>query len=235
MSVFGKLFGSGGKGGKAPNPQEAIQKLRETEEMLMKKQEFLEKKIEQELIVAKKNGTKNKRAALQALKRKKRYEKQLTQIDGTLSTIEFQREALENANTNTEVLKNMGFAAKAMKNAHQNMDIDKVDDLMQDITEQQELAQEISDAISKPVGFGEDYDEDELLAELEELEQEELDKNLLEIGGTENVPLPNVPANPLPSKTGLNNLWASYKSSSVNSRREEEDEDDMEELKAWAL
>lgn len=60
-------------------------------------------------------------AALQALKRKKRYEKQLTQIDGTLSTIEFQREALENANTNTEVLKNMGFAAQAMKAAHENM------------------------------------------------------------------------------------------------------------------
>lgn len=30
---------------------------------------------------------------------------------------------------------------------------------MQDITEQQELAQEISDAISKPVGFGEEFDE----------------------------------------------------------------------------
>lgn len=60
-------------------------------------------------------------AAIQALKRKKRYEKQLEQIDGTLSTIEFQREALENANTNTEVLKNMGFAAKAMKAAHENM------------------------------------------------------------------------------------------------------------------
>lgn len=38
-------------------------------------------------------------------------------------------------------------------------DIDKVDDLMQDITDQQELAQEISDAISRPVGFGEDFDE----------------------------------------------------------------------------
>lgn len=63
----------------------------------------------------------SKTAALQALKRKKRYEKQLAQIDGTLSTIEFQREALENANTNTEVIKNMGFAAKAMKAAHDNM------------------------------------------------------------------------------------------------------------------
>ncbi len=38
-------------------------------------------------------------------------------------------------------------------------DLDKVDDLMQDITEQQELAQEISDAISRPVGFGDDCDE----------------------------------------------------------------------------
>lgn len=61
MSLFGKIFGSGGKGGKAPTPQEAIQRLGETEEMLAKKQDFLEKKIEQELVTAKKNGTKNKR------------------------------------------------------------------------------------------------------------------------------------------------------------------------------
>ncbi|XP_020508839.1 charged multivesicular body protein 4b [Labrus bergylta] len=218
--LFGKLFGGGGKGGKSATPQEAIQKLRETEEMLAKKQDFLEKKIDQELMTAKKNGTKNKRAALQALKRKKRYEKQLAQIDGTLSTIEFQREALENANTNTEVLKNMGYAAKAMKAAHENMDIDKVDDLMAEITEQQEVAQEISDVISRPVGFGEEFDEDELMAELEELEQEELDQNLLEIEGAADVPLPSVPSTSLPAKPAK--------------KKQEEDEDDMADLEAWA-
>ncbi|KAJ8264840.1 hypothetical protein COCON_G00139390 [Conger conger] len=158
-------------------------------------------------------------AALQALKRKKRYEKQLLQIDGTLSTIEFQRDALENANTNTEVLKNMGMAAVAMKHAHDHMDIDKVDDLMQDITEQQELAQEISDLISKPIGFGEEFDEDELLAELEELEQEELDKNLLEIRSTGDIPLPNVPDSSLPSRPA----------------KQEEDEDEMKDLEKWAM
>ncbi|XP_069025737.1 charged multivesicular body protein 4b [Embiotoca jacksoni] len=220
MSLFGKLFGGGGKGGKSPTPQDAIQRLRETEDMLAKKQEFLEKKIDQELLTAKKNGTKNKRAALQALKRKKRYEKQLGQIDGTLSTIEFQREALENANTNTEVLKNMGYAAKAMKAAHENMDIDKVDDLMADITEQQEVAQEISDVISRPIGFGDEFDEDELMAELEELEQEELDNELLVIAGTEDVPLPSVPSTSLPSRPAK--------------KKEEEDEDDMADLEAWA-
>ena len=43
------------------------------------------------------------------------------------------------------------------------------------------IANEISDAISNPVGLGADYDEDDLLAELDELEQEELDKHLLEV------------------------------------------------------
>lgn len=38
-------------------------------------------------------------------------------------------------------------------------DIDKVDELMTDITEQQEVAQQISDAISRPMGFGDDVDE----------------------------------------------------------------------------
>lgn len=60
-------------------------------------------------------------AAIQALKRKKRYEKQLQQIDGTLSTIEMQREALEGANTNTAVLTTMKSAADALKAAHQHM------------------------------------------------------------------------------------------------------------------
>lgn len=60
MSFFGKMFG-GKKGEAAPTTGEAIQKLRETENMLIKKQEFLEKKIDMELDTARKNGTKNKR------------------------------------------------------------------------------------------------------------------------------------------------------------------------------
>ncbi|XP_055019157.1 charged multivesicular body protein 4b-like [Boleophthalmus pectinirostris] len=153
-----------------------------------------------------------------ALKRKKRLEKQLEQIDGTLSTIEFQREALENANTNTEVLKNMGFAAKALKQAHNSMNVDDVHDLMDDIAEQQELANEISTAISSSTGFGMDMDEDELLAELEELEQEELDEKMLSVEGTGKMdPLPSVPTTSLPS-----------------AKKKEEEDDEMAELAAWA-
>ncbi|XP_056374575.1 charged multivesicular body protein 4c isoform X2 [Hyla sarda] len=221
MSKITKLFKTSGSSSKSrkggPSPQEALFRLRETEDMLTKKQEYLEKKIEQELATAKRHGTKNKRAALQALKRKKRLEKHLTQIDGTLSTIEFQREALENSHTNTEVLKNMGYAAKAMKTVHKNMDLDKIDELMQDINEQQDVAQEISDAISRPVSFGEEFDEDELLAELEELEQEDLNSQMA------NVKLPSVPSAKLPSRPAA-----------TSTRRRVEDDDDMQMLAAWA-
>ena len=157
---------------------------------------------------------------MNALRRKKRLEKQLQQIDGTVSTIEFQREALENAQTNTEVLKNMGFAAKALKAAHQQLDVDDVHDLMDDIQEQNELATEISDALSSPFGLNQDIDEDDLLAELEEMEQAELDEQLLDVEptSTELPELPEVPSGPIKEKKKVVH----------------DDESDLRELAQWA-
>jgi len=185
-----------GKKEKPVNPEDAIQRLKESEEMLEKKSKYLEDQITKELQTAKMHGTKNKRAALNALKRKKRFEQQLTQIDGTLTTIEFQREALQNARANGEILKTMQTASKAMKHVHKDLDIEKVEDVMDDIEEQQQIASEISDAISRPVaGFGMEYDDDDLMNELEELEQEGLDEELLNVGSqpVPNVSLPTVP------------------------------------------
>ncbi|CAI5672978.1 unnamed protein product [Oreochromis niloticus] len=108
----------------------------------------------------------------------------------------------------------MGYAAKAMKKIHENTDLGKIDDLMADITEQQDVAQEISDAISRP--FGETFDEDELLAELEELEQEDIDESIGE--------LPSVPSSKLPS---------SRSNERATTRRKVEEEDDMRMLASW--
>ncbi|XP_013929431.1 PREDICTED: charged multivesicular body protein 4a [Thamnophis sirtalis] len=116
----------------------------------------------------------------------------------------------------------MSDAARAMKEAHQHMDIDKVDDLMSEITEQQDIAQQISDAISKPVGFGDDVDEDELLAELEEMEQEDLDKELLNVGEA-SPELPNIPSSRLPS----------VPASKVPSASLDEEDEEMKQLAAW--
>ena len=63
-----RLFG-GKKKKEAPAPtaQDAIQRLKTTEEMLEKKTEFLEAKIKGELQNAKKHGTKNKRGKQRAV------------------------------------------------------------------------------------------------------------------------------------------------------------------------
>lgn len=211
MSLFEKLFGKN-KTEHVPTTEEAIQRLLEIEDLLKKRSDLLEQKIDEELANAKLHGTKNKRLAIKALKNKKRYEKQLTQLDGTLTTLEYQRENLENANSNAEVLKTMGFAAKAFKTVHADLDIDKVNDLKDEMAEQQELANEINEALSTP--FNNDIDEDELTRELEELEQEGLENELLNIPTTE---LPTVPSDEPKSK-----------------QKAKKDESELNELMNWA-
>jgi len=60
MSVVSRIFGSAKKGESVQSPSEAVQRLRDVEEMLQKKSDFLEQKIEHEVSVAKKNSSRNK-------------------------------------------------------------------------------------------------------------------------------------------------------------------------------
>jgi len=68
---------------------------------------------------------------------------------------------------------------------------------MDQIHDQMMVANEISEAIARPILFGDELDEDELLRELEELEELELEAKILE---TPNVAFvaPDVPNHKLP-------------------------------------
>jgi charged multivesicular body protein 4 len=203
-----------GKREKAPTSEEAINKLRETEEMLEKKSDHIEKQIKVELTKVKEYGTKNKRQALQHLKKKKRLEQQQMQVDNTLATIEYQREALMNAKANADILGTMQTASKTMKAIHKENNIDNVEDVMADIQEQQDIASEIADAISRPIDIpGLDVDDDELLAELDELEQEEIDSQMINTG-----PI-NTPAVPTSNPQTVEKV--------------EEKDDDLDDLENW--
>ena len=141
MSFLGRLFGgSGSKKDSIETPQQAIDRLSGVEEILMKKQEFLESQIDTEksnALRCSKQG--NKRGALAALKKKKQHEKMLLQIDGTLTTIESQREALQNASTNKEVFKAFQESSQAIKRANGEIDADAVHDLKDEMDEQLSL------------------------------------------------------------------------------------------------
>ncbi|CAH8575206.1 unnamed protein product [Heterobilharzia americana] len=221
MSSLSKFFKS--KKNEKAETQTAIQKLRDTHEMLTKKSNFLEGKIEEQIAVARKHGLKNKRLALQALARKRNYEKQLAQIDGTLNTIDSHIEALENAGTNVEVLNAMRYGSNALKNVHKNMTADDVQNIMDDIQEQRDTCQEISNVISTPMGLNADYDEDDLLRELEDLEAEGVEQQLLDINR-----LPELPAVP---DSDLSVPTASRQNAPSKKKVEE---DDIGALAEWA-
>ncbi|CAF0924658.1 unnamed protein product [Rotaria sp. Silwood1] len=219
--VLSRMFGGSSKGGAkmktAQTPQEAIQQLRDVEDVLNKKVEHLEAKINEETAIARRDARTNKRNALNALKRKKRLEKTLQQIDGTLTTLEYQREALQNAAMNGQAFTALQGATSALKNVHKELDVDSVQDIMDELAEQHELSNEIANAISSPVGFGADIDERELEDELAQLEQEALANDLRQI------PLPSVPAHPIPA-------YSQPASASSNKAKS----DQLAELERWA-
>lgn len=169
--------------------RDSIVQLRQQLILLEKKEDHLQKKIDEELKVAKSNAVSNKSVATMALKRKKAHENELERISGTRLQLEMQVNTLESANLNAETLAVMKKGADALRVIHGNLDADKVADTMDQITEQRGIAEEISNAIaSNPLASpGED---EELLAELNGLEEEVLNERL---AGADHVPL-HIPA-----------------------------------------
>ena len=168
--------------------------LREQLHLMAKKEEHLLTKIDDELRKAKEHVTNNKRAAQAALRQKKMYETELDRLAGSRMTLETQVNAIENANMNLETMRAMQRGSAALKSIHANMyvlttnnirDIDRVDNTMDSIREEMALSNEISEAISNPVGMGHELDEEELRNVLQELEQDELQHQLV---GAESAP-----------------------------------------------
>lgn len=151
-------------------PKQAIIQLREHIAMLNKKQAHLELQIATQAKIARENVQTNKAAARNALKKKKTFESQLDKIYAQIDSLGTQLDAIELANLNLATMKAMKDGAKAMKQIHGDFSIDKVDETMDDIKDQLDVAAEILDAISRPLG--QEVDEDELEEELKELESE---------------------------------------------------------------
>ena len=178
-------------------------------------EEHIQKNIEKVIQEAKfKLGKGDKKGALYAMKRKKMYEAEIDKIQNVKMTLETQVINLESAAQNAETYKAMAAGSNTMKKIRQDVGIEKVDDIMDEIREEMELAAEINNAIAAPVDPMM-TDDDELLAELNALEASDLEAELLAppIGGLHSS-LPAVPNKKLPK---------------VSARKEE---DDLKQLEA---
>lgn len=157
--------------------RDAIVNLRQQLQMIDKKEEHLQKKIEEETKKARANAVSNKTVATAALKRKKMNEMELNRLGESRLHLEMQVNTLEAANMNAETMNAMKKAADALKVIHGDLTMDKVDATMAAVNEQRELANEIAETIATPL-YTTEIDDDELKRELEDLEQDELNERI---------------------------------------------------------
>jgi len=195
-------------------PKKAILDLRAQLDMLQKREKHLENQMSEQDAIARKNISSNKAAARIALKRKKHHEQMLDQTMNQITMLENQIYSIESANINQETLNAMKNAGKAMKDIHGSLTIEKIDGIMDDLADQQALANEIGNAIVNGPQAGPAVDEGELDEELRELEQEQLDEKLLKTG-----PVPVLPSGP-------------SKEPATASKAEEDEEEELKKLQA---
>ncbi|KAJ0089725.1 hypothetical protein Patl1_13404 [Pistacia atlantica] len=200
--MFSRLFG---KPQQETNALTTLDKLNETLEMLEKKEKVLLKKASAEVERAKEySKAKNKRAAIQCLKRKRLYEQQIEQLGNFQLRIHDQMIMLEGAKATTETVDALRTGASAMKAMQKATPMDE-------INEQTENMKQIQEALSTPIGAAADFDEVIILlmmkleAELEELEGAELEEQLLQPATTApaapvQVPAGRQQARPVPQK-----------------------------------
>ncbi|CAI0543702.1 unnamed protein product [Linum tenue] len=158
-------------------------------------------------------------AALQSLKRKRLYEQQVEQLGNYQLRIHDQMIMLEGAKATTETVDALRTGAAAMKAMQKATNIDDVDKTMDEINEQTENMKQIQEALSTPIGSAADFDEDELEAELEELEGAELEEQLLQPATTAPAAPVHVPAGKQPARP-------------VQQRKNTEEEDELAALQA---
>ena len=172
---------------------EAIQKNKTAIDTLDKRQKLLEKRIADEEEDAKRRvAAGDKRGALMSLKRKKMLESELENLMNSRMTLEQQINSLEAAQMNQIAVAALAHGVNVHKQLNKQIDADKVDQLMDDLQEQQDLQNEIAQVMSSGNRVG---DEEELMAELEALESQQQDEILI---GASNVPSGAVAATKAP-------------------------------------
>jgi len=169
-------------GGGATDVPAAIMKLRGTVDTLSKREVHIQKKIDAQVNEAKghlaKKTPQARKAAMVCMKRKKMYEAEILKIQGAQMTLEQQAMALESSAMNQQTIEAMQIGAKAMQQARGNKDADDVGEIMDNIQEEMQVSEEIASQLAQPLG--DEMDEDELMAELNELEELELETQLLQ-------------------------------------------------------
>ena len=140
------------------------QHLRDLERRL----DYLCKRATSERDVARQMLSSGRRApALFHVRRAKLYEGQQSVLQGQMLNLDEATTRLEQSSLTAATFGGLREGAAALGRLHGELDADKIDDALEGIQDQYSVQEELSDAISAPVGTGASLDDDELLQELQ--------------------------------------------------------------------
>lgn len=214
----GSFFGRGAKIYEEPatiTTADTIRNLRFHVQRQEKREQFLEKKL---LVLAKEAKEKlnsgDKRGAVASMKKRKLYQSEMEKISNVKMTLETQAMNLESAAHTADAFKVMSAGTSTMAKIRTEMGgVESVDDLLVDIQDEMQMADEVNTAIGQnPVGPI--MDDDELMKELESMGQMDLEQQLDE------------------AEAGTSNFPAVSTSRPSNSKYTNKDEDDLRKLEA---
>jgi len=132
----------------------------------------------------------NKAGALACLKRKKMYEAEAARLASQAMQLEAQMQLIESTSTLATTASAMQAGNKALARNRKETSLDVVDDILDEYAEHAAHLTQVQDAMAQPLPGGVELDEEELEAELSELEALDLDAALAAV--------PAAPARPTP-------------------------------------
>ena len=217
------LFGSKTKKAASPPADSfaTMTKLDEDIKLLTKREENLLQQCEnmqkEAIFLAKEK--KDEKGAMHRLTKKKKYMLEVDKMRGAITMLDNQTMALQSATTNQLITSSLAQANSAMKSQTRQLDVEKVQDVMDEAMEQQQQLDEIGQLLAQPAQ--EAYDDDEVKDELADLLKEEEESNNVTVPG---VGIPSMPSVPQGAPTTV------FTQATANSSGEE-DEDVQRQLR----
>jgi hypothetical protein len=158
-----------------PKIAEAIKLITETIDTQQKRKMHLERQIDALTVEIKTLITKNKKeTALLLLKKQKMIKKQVSVMDDSIFNLELQKMNLENNSIQKASIDAFKQASSVLKDSA--VDVEEVERVMDDLQDETDRQQEISEALARPLIS---IDVDDELAEIEREIAEEADLKLL--------------------------------------------------------
>ncbi len=146
---------------------------------------------------------KNNKGAIHYLKIKKLYEKEKEKLESVNFNIEVQIMSVESMGLMIETTETLKSTSIQIKSINNNIDVAKIESTIDDLQDQNEIGKELQEIISNPLEH--DFDEDELLKELE-TSNELNENNLIDKNNSNEIieMLPEAPNAPLLNNTNEN-------------------------------